>query len=59
MKDEKKFRQAIEIDQRIRKLVGEYYTLLNEMGDPARAVELLADHVAIMVEMINEFKRSR
>lgn len=45
------------MDQVLRKLIAEYYMALNEMKDPGKSVELLASHVAIMVEMINEFKK--
>jgi hypothetical protein len=31
--------------------------VLNETGQSAAGVKLLADHVAIMVDMINEFKK--
>lgn len=52
-----KYKKVLEMDQVLRKLIAEYYMALNEMGDSGRAVELLASHVAIMVEMINEFKK--
>ncbi|MCX7678052.1 MAG: hypothetical protein N2316_02420 [Spirochaetes bacterium] len=46
----------IEKDQALRKSVADLYATLVEANDPALAVELLAEHIAIMVEMINEFK---
>lgn len=52
-----KYKKVLEMDQVLRKLIAEYYMALNEMGDKGRSVELLASHVAIMVEMINEFKK--
>ena len=48
--------KALAIDQKLRQIIAEYYMALNEMQDPGKAVDLLSDHVAIMVEMINEFK---
>lgn len=53
------YRHAIELDRNLRKSVAEYFFALNDMKDPAKAVEMLAGHVAIMVEMINELKKKR
>ncbi|MFC1670762.1 hypothetical protein ACFL20_10260 [Spirochaetota bacterium] len=53
---EQNLKSALAIDQRIRKLVAEYYMSLKGMNDPDMAVKLLADHIAILVEMLNEFK---
>jgi hypothetical protein len=53
----KKYQKVLEMDQVLRKLIAEYYMALNEMKDSGKSVELLASHVAIMVEMINEFKK--
>jgi hypothetical protein len=50
---------VIELDRKLRKDITEYYFALNKINDPAKAVELLAGHVAIMVEMINELKKGR
>jgi hypothetical protein len=50
---------VIEMDRKLRKDITEYYFALNKINDPAKAVELLAGHVAIMVEMINELKKGR
>jgi hypothetical protein len=47
----------IEKDKAVRKAIAELYTVLNETGQSAAGVKLLADHVAIMVDMINEFKK--
>ncbi len=52
-----KYQKVLEMDQVLRKLIAEYYMALNEMKDSGKSVELLASHVAIMVEMINEFKK--
>ncbi|MCP4134369.1 MAG: hypothetical protein GY754_25570 [bacterium] len=45
-----------QIDKNLRQSIAEYYMALNEMNDPQKSVAMLAEHVAIMVEMINEFK---
>ncbi len=47
---------AIDMDQSLRKMIAEYYMVLKQMENPSKAVNFLAEHVAIMVEMINEFK---
>ena len=52
-----KYKKVLEMDQVLRKLIAEYYMALNEIDDRGKSVELLASHVAIMVEMINEFKK--
>lgn len=51
------YRHVIELDRNLRKNIAEYFFALNDMKDPAKAIELLAGHVAIMVEMINELKK--
>lgn len=51
--------QIIDLDRNLRKNVAEYYMALTGLNDPAKAIELLASHVAIMVEMINELKKQR
>ncbi len=43
-------------DQNIRKAIAEFFLALNELNDPQLAVDLLAEHVAILVEMINTLK---
>lgn len=53
------YKHVIELDRTLRKNIAEYYFALNDLKDPAKAVELLAGHVAIMVEMINELKKKR
>jgi hypothetical protein len=44
-------------DQALRKAVADLYVKLNELNDPSMAVEMLAEHIAIMVEMLNDFKK--
>ena len=51
--------QVIELDRKLRKDITEYFFALSKMNEPAKAIELLAGHVAIMVEMINELKKGR
>ncbi len=53
------FRHVIELDRNLRKNITEYFFALNEMKDPAKSIELLAGHVAIMLEMINELKKNK
>lgn len=48
---------VIELDRKLRGDITQYFFSLQKMNDPAKAVELLAGHVAIMVEMINELKK--
>ncbi len=45
-------------DQALRKAVADLYAKLVELNDPAIAVEMLAEHIAIMVEMLNDFKKN-
>lgn len=57
--NERKLRQVeivINQDQSLRKAVADLYLSLNELNDPRIAVEILAEHVAILVDMINQFK---
>ena len=51
--------QVLSTDQNIRKAIADLYLALEELNDSEIAVELLSEHVAIMVEMINNFKKSR
>lgn len=53
------FNQVIELDRKLRKDIAEYYFALNKLNEPAKAIELLASHVAIMVEMINDLKKGK
>ncbi len=50
---------VVERDKALRQMIAEYYMSLIELKDPAKSIELLASHVAIMVEMINEFKKGK
>lgn len=47
---------VVEKDKRLRQEIAELYALLQNLQDPAAAINLLSDHVAMMVNMINEFK---
>jgi len=51
------YNKVIELDRTLRKNIAEYYFALKELNDAKKAVELLASHVAIMVEMINDLKK--
>jgi hypothetical protein len=48
-----------EKDALLRQAVSDLYMALATQADPNQAVEILATHVAMMVEMINEFKAKR
>jgi len=49
----------LEKDSRARKAIADLYIELEGSGRPDVAINLLADHVAIMVDMINEFKSKK
>jgi len=49
--------EITEKDRALRHAVSDLYMTLSRSGDPRTSIDLLAEHVAIMVEMINEFKR--
>ena len=51
-----KDKQVALLDTNLRKSIADYYFALEEMQNPEVAIKLLADHVAIMVEMINDMK---
>lgn len=44
-------------DEQLRKAVADFFLALEEMHNPELAVELLAEHTAILIEMINQFKK--
>lgn len=50
--------RVLQIDQELRKNISELYMALNDLKDPAQSIRLLAEHAAIMVDMINEFKKN-
>jgi len=45
-----------ERDARVRQSIADLYLALSEVKNPDMAINMLAEHVAIMVDMINEFK---
>jgi 5'-deoxynucleotidase YfbR-like HD superfamily hydrolase len=51
-------KKLMEKDQALRKNIADLFVTLNELNDPRIAIEMLADHIAMMVEMLNEFKKS-
>jgi hypothetical protein len=55
----KELEEVMDKDSRVRKAVADLYMSLNAVGKPDVAVNLLAEHVAIMVDMINEFKKAK
>ena len=48
-----------EKDVRVRQAVADLYLALVEAKNADVAINMLAEHVAIMVEMINEFKNTK
>ena len=46
----------IEKDKALRKAVADLYSVLSSSNQADLSVNLLAEHVSIMVDMINEFK---
>ncbi len=57
MEKNNRIESMIHLDQKLRKFIAEYYLELNKLNDSATAIKLLAGHVAIMVEMINDMKK--
>ncbi len=51
--------QVMKADQNIRKSIADLFIALEEINDPQISIELLSEHVTIMVEMINNFKKLR
>ncbi|HPP50605.1 MAG TPA: hypothetical protein PLO73_11580 [Spirochaetota bacterium] len=52
-------KEIIALDQNLRKEIADLYTRLVELGDKEMAINILSDHVAIMVEMIVSFKTEK
>jgi hypothetical protein len=48
--------KMIQSDQKLRRAVAELYISLEELNNPAVAVDVLSEHTAILVEMIHRFK---
>ncbi len=48
--------EIAEKDRALRHAVSDLYMSLSQSGDPRTSIDILATHVAMMVEMINEFK---
>ena len=46
-------------DSKVRQAIADLYSVLEAGKNPDLAINLLAEHVAIMVDMINEFKAAR
>lgn len=51
-----RLKDLMQKDQNLRKAIAEFYVALNALGDPAMAVDMIAEHVAILIEMINQYK---
>ncbi|HPD05776.1 MAG TPA: hypothetical protein P5547_04175 [Spirochaetota bacterium] len=54
-----KLKEIVTIDQNLRKDIADLYVQLSELGDKEMAINILSDHVAIMVEMIVHFKSEK
>lgn len=52
-------KEIIAIDQNLRKEIADLYVRLVDLGDKEMAINILSDHVAIMVEMIVSFKTEK
>jgi hypothetical protein len=57
VKNDQAIQTVIAIDQQLRKIIAEYFMAIQQMNDPVKGVNLLAEHVSIMIEMINELKK--
>ncbi len=55
--DNAKLKMVVESDKRLRQMIAEYFMLLSELGDNSKSVDLMSEHVSIMVAMINELKK--
>ncbi len=49
-------RNVANLDKQLRQDIAELYMALDEIPDRALAIDILAEHVAMMVDMINELK---
>jgi hypothetical protein len=49
-------KHIIDRDQMLRKAIADLYVSLEKLNDPKLAIEMLADHITMMVEMLNQFK---
>ncbi len=48
-----------EADRNLRKAIAALYLALDEVGNPARAVDILAEHAAMLIDMIRQIKGGR
>lgn len=49
-------KHIIDRDQALRKAIADLYMSLEKINDPKLAIEMLAEHITMMVEMLNQFK---
>jgi hypothetical protein len=49
--------KIFESDSRLRKALADLYLNLAELGNASIAVDMLAEHTAMLVDMINQFKK--
>jgi len=50
-------KMVLENDKKLRQMIAEYFMMLNELNDSSKAIDLLSEHVSIMVTMINELRK--
>ncbi len=55
--EDKKFELIKAIDKQLRSNIADLYMALNDINDPAKSIEMLSIHAAMLVDMINEFKK--
>lgn len=48
-----------EADRNLRKAIAALYLALDELGNPAGAVDILAEHAAMLIDMIRQIKGGR
>ncbi len=55
--EDKKFELIKAIDKQLRSNIADLYMALNDINDPVKSIEMLSIHAAMLVDMINEFKK--
>ncbi|MCU0847865.1 MAG: hypothetical protein MUD12_08255 [Spirochaetes bacterium] len=51
--------RIIAVDKRLRKQIADLYYMIKESDNPSEFIPLLAEHVNIMVEMIEDVRKPR
>jgi hypothetical protein len=55
--EEKKLELIKAIDKQLRSNIADLYMALNDINDPVKSIEMLSIHTAMLVDMINDFKK--